>query len=49
MAAKVPTVPGALGDKPEPKPNAKPWIGLANKLAQVGLFVAVKMLIPLIV
>ncbi len=23
MAASVPNVPGAIGDKPEPKPNAK--------------------------
>ena len=27
---KLPTVPGALGDKPEPKPKAIAWAGCLN-------------------
>jgi hypothetical protein len=30
-AAMVPTVPGALGLNPLPKPNASIWIGLLNE------------------
>ena len=29
---KVPTVPGALGESPEPKPRAMQWKGLAKCL-----------------
>ena len=32
IAASVPKVPGAIGAKPEPKPNDRKWTGLSQEI-----------------